>query len=168
MDLACSVGFDDRERAAFGVKSELPTAFVREVMMSAAEWEKIADVGATAVSPIADVMRRAMLEADAATTYGARLVQHPQCPPLMRCGQPLRTTEIEQDSVGAKDGGDDVGEARHPTNGLNGKRDPSVSFDSGLRVRSVEQRLEIDDNNQIGSTRSGPGAFGEMYKRECA
>lgn len=89
MDLARSVGFDDRERAAFGVKRELPTAFVCEVMVPAAEREQIADVGATAISPIADVVRCAMLERDTATADGAGLVHHSKSAPLMWCGQSL-------------------------------------------------------------------------------
>ena len=168
MDLARSVGFDDREGAAFGVETELPTAFVREVMVSAAEWQKIADVGATAVSPIADVMRCAVLEGDTASADGARLVHHPQSPPLVGRGEPLGPTEIEYDSVGAKDGGDDVGETCHPADGFNGERDASVNFNSGLRVRPVEQRLEINDNDQIGPTRPRTGALGELYQRKCA
>lgn len=168
MDLACSVGFDDRERAAFGVKSELPTAFVREVMMSAAEWEEIAYVGTTTVSPVTDVVRRAMLEADAATTYGARLVQHPQCPPLMRRSQTLRATKIKDHAVRAEHGRNDVGETRHPTNGLHRKADATIRFNSGLRMRPVQQRLEIDDDGQIRPPRPATSAFGEMDKRECA
>jgi hypothetical protein len=76
VDLARSVGFDDSEGAAFGVKTEEPPAFVHMVMVPAAERQQIADVGATAVSPVADVVGRAMLERDTATADGARLIHH--------------------------------------------------------------------------------------------
>jgi hypothetical protein len=86
MGLAISVGFDDGEGATFGVKTEEPPTLVRKVMVSAAERQKIADVGATAISPIADVVWRAVLERDTATAYCAGLVHDAKCSSLMWCG----------------------------------------------------------------------------------
>jgi hypothetical protein len=89
MSLATSVGFDDGEGATFGVKTEEPPTFVRKMMVSAAERQKIADVGATAISPIADMVRCAVFEGDAAAADGTGLVHHPKRSPLMWCGQSL-------------------------------------------------------------------------------
>jgi hypothetical protein len=83
MSLTSSVRFDDGEGATFGVKADEPPTFVREVMVSAAERQEITDVGATTISPIADVVRRAMLKCDTASADGAGLIQHAKRSPLM-------------------------------------------------------------------------------------
>ena len=53
MDSTVRVG--DRQRAVGG-EVELPTAFVGGVVVSAAEWDQVVDVGEAGVAPPADVV----------------------------------------------------------------------------------------------------------------
>ena len=153
MGHACAIGLGDRE-ASCAVEAEMPSAFVREVMMFAAEGQHVAHVGCTAVAPVADVMQCAIVEGHIATVDGTTAVHHAHRSPLMGCRKSLGPPEVKDDAVRPEHPRNDVGQTCLASNGLNRQRDAIGDFDTTLGVHTIEQGVEVDDDRDIGP----PGA----------
>ncbi len=110
-------------------------------------------VGPVVFAPVGNVMGLTIVRGDGATVYGAGGVHDLQGASLVGVGDTLRSAKVKYDPVGTEYGRDDVGHARHASNGFDRELDTAFDIDATVRVDAVHQCFKVDDNDEIGTIR---------------
>ena len=103
-----AVGEGDGELSGARVELQSPSTFVDSMMMEAAQWQQVGEVGVAEVVPLEEVMDVAHIEVSVAAIDRTGAIHRPQRGALGVGGQPSGPSDVEGHAVAAQHDGDQM------------------------------------------------------------
>lgn len=125
------------------------------VVVPRAERNLVVEVGVAAVFPVVDVVDLTSVKWNIAVRNRTRGVHRFERSPLMDCGQPFRSPDVERDSMSAENHRNDLGVAGEAADGfdrnfLTQRRAAGGGGSIDVEAETVCEGVEIDVDDDFG------------------